>query len=145
MLIYTRIGLVTLGLVVLVMLTPSIGFAADPTMVATPIGVATTSSDGGRAFNVIANLALRIYGWLKIPAMSVALFVAGFGIFRWLLQGASNPQAHRRGIETVIAVVVLLFLMMTLDGILNLVVNVGNDVSQYLKENVTPLPTLIVK
>jgi Na+/H+ antiporter NhaC len=112
---------------VVIALTPSLCLASD----------ATGPQGGGQAFNVIAGLAFKIYDWLKIPAMAIALFVGGYGIFQWLIQGASNPQAHRRGLEIVIGIVVLLFLLLTLDGILRLVVGVGNDVDQYLRDNTT--------
>jgi hypothetical protein len=97
-------------------------------------------SGGGtnRAFCTIAALALKVYGWLKIPAMSIAVFIGGFGLFKWLVQGASNPIAHKRGMEMVIGVIVLLFLLITLDSILNLVMDVGEDISNQLKSGVTP-------
>ena len=109
---------------------------AWPTLLlGTTLAMVPTAALAG-PIDVISDLAMVVYDWIKAPALVLAIAVAAIGIIKVLVKGATNPGAHKDGIRTIVSAVILLFLLFVLPGIFSFIQSFGESVSSRVEQSV---------
>ena len=96
--------------------------------------VLAQQGDGGAVVTVITGLTSMAMGWIKGIAVGVGALLIMWGLLQTLIQGANNPNARSQGIQLVISGAILVLLIFAVEGVVNFMRQVGQDVNTQLSK-----------